>query len=383
MALYRPIERRKLGWYGEHRRQVNRTIKQQAEVIILGDSIAAGLSRYPRVCSHLTKQFNIVNCGISGDCISDVMWRVIHFSIPDSLRCAVIVTGTNNIDVDKPLDIALGLLSCAALMRVNRPHLNVIIPAILPRDLHVTPRRTKIRQTNEIIKSLCLLEPNVSFIEESSRWVDGCDRLNEMLYHTDYLHLIMAGNEIFAGQLAAAISPILDGEPEIKQKRLTRKELPPLSLPDTFANHHTTPPSCPPSQLPIPHPCQPCPISPSPALSTPTPSTPVSSPSHSSSNHSTPTFSSFTRAIGGKFLVNLYIYLFLLLLFFTWGVQAGGVGGCLELSSQFLSVNDTVFIDGIGGRGGIFTGAIYGQNRSFHKTFVFPNTSEYKIQVEF
>ena len=168
MAHYRPIERRKHGWYGEHRRHVNRTIKQQAEVIILGDSIAAGLTRYPRVCSHLMKQFNIVNCGISGDCISDVMWRIIHFSIPDSLRCAVIVSGVNNIDVDKPLDISHGLLSCAALMRVNHPHLHVVIPAILPRDLHVTPRRAKIRETNEILASLCLTEPDISFIAESA-----------------------------------------------------------------------------------------------------------------------------------------------------------------------------------------------------------------------
>ena len=141
-------------------------------MIVIGDSIVAGLCRYPRVCSHLKKQFNIVNCGISGDCISDVMWRVIHFSIPDSLRCAVIAAGINNIDVDKPRDIALGLVSCAALMREHHPHLHIIIPAILPRDLHVTARRAKIRTTNDILESLCRLEPDISFIAESRRWVD-------------------------------------------------------------------------------------------------------------------------------------------------------------------------------------------------------------------
>ena len=45
-------------------------------------------------------------------------------------------------------------------------------------------------------------------------------------------------------------------------------------------------------------------------------------------------------------------------------------------------MNNMDFIDGIGGREGIFTGVI-GQNRSFHKTFIFPNTSECEIRLEF
>ena len=88
---------------------------------------------------------------------------------------------------------------------------NLLVSTTYLEDLHVTSRRAKIRQVNELVRSLCLCEPNFSFIEESSRWVDNFDRLNEMLYHTDHLHLIKAGNEILASQFVSAISPIIDG----------------------------------------------------------------------------------------------------------------------------------------------------------------------------
>ena len=74
-------------------------IRQQAQVSILGDSIVEGLARYPAVWNDHLKPFNTVNCGIGGDSIQHLLWRVGHLSIP-----YVIVTG------------------------------------ILPHDLHPTPR---------------------------------------------------------------------------------------------------------------------------------------------------------------------------------------------------------------------------------------------------
>ena len=156
MANFRPEERKKNGWYGDHRRQVNKTIRTQADTIILGDSHVVGLSRYPSVCDFLTKQRKIVNCGSSWDRIQHVMSKIEHISIRASLRCVVLVCGVNNMDDNKSVDIALGLIFCTSRLRELHPQLHVFIAAILPRDLHVTCRRAKIWQTNELIKSLCL-----------------------------------------------------------------------------------------------------------------------------------------------------------------------------------------------------------------------------------
>ena len=125
MACLKPCERKKNGWYGEHRRHVNKTITTQADTIILGDSLAAGLNRYPSICDSLTKQRKIVNCSLAGDRIENVLWRIIHFSIPLSVRAAVIIGGVNNVDADKSEDIALGFISCAASLREHNPQIHV------------------------------------------------------------------------------------------------------------------------------------------------------------------------------------------------------------------------------------------------------------------
>jgi len=306
------------------------------------------------------------------------MWKIEHFSIPASLKCVVLVCGTNNMVDDKSEDIALGLIFCASRLRELHPQLHVFIAAILPRDLHITCRRAKTWQTNELLKSLCLRKPGISFIEESGVWVDDCGQLNEMLYHTDYLHLIKAGNEIFASQLVSAISPIIEGAPKVKKYR-AKKRLPRVSLADTCTYRHMTPPSYLPPPPPISHPLQSPPCSSSSPL--PLPSQTYSSTPKSPPTHSTPQHSPFTRTLSGKFLNKLYISLFFILLFFTLGVEGGGRD--VNIYPHFLFSNDSVFIEGLGGGGGIFTGVTFDGNISFDKTFAFPNTSEFKIPSGF
>ena len=93
------------------RKSIYKMIRQQARVAILGDSIVEGLARYPAVWNDHLKPFNTVNCGIGGDSIQHLLWRVGHLSIP-----------------------------------------HVIVTGILPRDLHPTPRREQIQQNKFNLK---------------------------------------------------------------------------------------------------------------------------------------------------------------------------------------------------------------------------------------
>ena len=142
-------------------------------------------------------------------------------------------------------------------------------------------------------------------------------------YHTDHLHLIKAGNEIFSSQLVTAISPIVEREPKVTKYRI-KKRLPQVFLPDTCTYRHRTPPSNLPPPPPISHPSQSPPCmqhSPSP----PSPPSPTcSSPPKSPPIHPKHTHSPFTRALSGKIIFKLYIYLIFILLFFTQGIEAGG-----------------------------------------------------------
>ena len=88
--------------YALHRNCGNNMIKQQGRVATLGDSIGEGLA----VWNEHLKPFNTINCGIGGDSIKHLLWRAGHFSLPPSLRVADLLCGTNNIQGDKPQDLA-------------------------------------------------------------------------------------------------------------------------------------------------------------------------------------------------------------------------------------------------------------------------------------
>ena len=152
MSFSKPVFREtKLGWYGLHRTHANTIVCNQANVVLLW------ASRYPSVWGRHLEDYNTVNCGIGGDRTQHVLWRADHLYLPDSVSVVVLHCGTNNIDynVYTPHDIAHGVLSCGVRLRERSPHLGVVIAGILPRDLNVSQRRNKIRQTNVILEKLC------------------------------------------------------------------------------------------------------------------------------------------------------------------------------------------------------------------------------------
>ena len=64
------------------------------------------------------------------------------------------------------------------------------------------------------------------------------------------------------------------------------------------------------------------------------------------------------------------------------GIEAGEKGG-INIFSHVLFQNYSVFSEGLGEREGIFPGMQFDRDILLHKTFVFLNTSEFKIQSEF
>ena len=184
MSFSKPVFREtKLGWYGLHRTHANTIVRNQAKVVLLGASLVRNLSRYPSVWGRHLEDFNAVNCGIGGDRTQHVLWRADNLYLPDSVSVVVLHCGTNNIDhnVYTPHDIAHGVLSCGVRLRERSPHLGVVITGILPRDLNVSQRRNKIRQTNVILEKLCRDE-NFTYIEQATHWKNSSGQLNLELF---------------------------------------------------------------------------------------------------------------------------------------------------------------------------------------------------------
>ena len=66
--------------------------------MLIGDSIEAGLRRYPTVWRNFILQHKTINLGIGGDRNENVLWRINDIGLLNSIRSVVILCGTNNID---------------------------------------------------------------------------------------------------------------------------------------------------------------------------------------------------------------------------------------------------------------------------------------------
>ena len=117
------------GWYASHTKQMKNIIKNQAKVILLGDSLVANLSRYPSVWDRHLGPHNVVNCGIGGDHTQNVLWRVDKMYLPASVSVGVIHCGVNNTSIHAygPHDIATSIVLCGSRLREINPHIKVII----------------------------------------------------------------------------------------------------------------------------------------------------------------------------------------------------------------------------------------------------------------
>ena len=141
----------KHSWMDLHNRYVELASTSKANLAFIGDSIINGLSRY----KHIWKKFssyNVINLGIGGDKIQNVFWRIKNGTLPmKATTFLVLHCGTNNIDNDKPIDIAEGILSIANYVHERNPNIFIIIVGLMPRDQLLTSRRQKLNAVNDLL----------------------------------------------------------------------------------------------------------------------------------------------------------------------------------------------------------------------------------------
>ena len=132
----------KIGLREKHERNAEIATHKQAEVILFGDSIIAGLYRYSDVWDKSFRPLNTLNFGIGGDQTQHVQWRIENMTLPHTAKYIVVHCGTNNTDTNSPFEIAKGVISCGLAVKKKYPQIKVVITGILPRDLLNSKRRT-------------------------------------------------------------------------------------------------------------------------------------------------------------------------------------------------------------------------------------------------
>ena len=86
MALIPTEHFYKFSWVEYHRNHCFMIKDSKPNTLLLGDSIVAGLSRYPKVRNECFAPINALNLSIGGDPIENVLWRVIDSPLPSPVK---------------------------------------------------------------------------------------------------------------------------------------------------------------------------------------------------------------------------------------------------------------------------------------------------------
>jgi lysophospholipase L1-like esterase len=175
------------------------SVPRQADLIILGDSLAASWPR-PLLEEAASQGTTVFNYGLPGDRIQNTLWRLHEFDT-SHLRphTVVVLLGTNNLgDGDAPTAIVAGLSTVATLASTiwSRPRVILIsipwrgspIPGFRDAD------RLKINRSLRVRHGVNCLDTDVALT------VPGAPILEN-----DALHLSERGYSLLSGALAGIL----------------------------------------------------------------------------------------------------------------------------------------------------------------------------------
>ena len=89
--------------------------------------------------------------------MQNVLWRVQNLPMSSSLKNAVILCGTNNLQQDFPQDIVDGIIEIGHCFKKRHHHINIFICGLLPYDECTSIHRAYVIETNKTLKVKCSL----------------------------------------------------------------------------------------------------------------------------------------------------------------------------------------------------------------------------------
>ena len=226
----------KLNWFNTHKSHCIKIKELNFSTLLIGDSIVTGLSRYSNVWEKYFELLHTINCGIGGDKVENVLWRCNRLPPSPSLHSAVIMCGTNNINVDPVEDIVDGIIDIANSLKKKYKHITVTVCGLIPRDESWSVNRITIKEINNYLCYKCKLN-DVDFIDQCD-WTLKNGSLNPDFYFTDNLHLVEEGNVKLAKLINDRINPKINNDKITSMSKklfysnttfkLTQEDFPPL-----------------------------------------------------------------------------------------------------------------------------------------------------------
>jgi len=210
-------------WLAHHAKNID-NVKAAGgiDIALIGDSITqgwgGGFDGTPFNAAW-QKQFGglkAVNLGIGGDRMEHILWRLDHGALGGAApRVIVLKIGVNNAPLIKangvPVETAAqGIKLCVENLRLRCPQSQIIVVKILPAFDPGKEVGATVKEINVALDALRLDgDTQVRVIDLAADFTHADGSLKSELYSDKYLHLNLAGYEVFAAKLKVAVEAAL------------------------------------------------------------------------------------------------------------------------------------------------------------------------------
>jgi len=182
------------------------------DIEFIGDSITQGWEgKGSNVWNKLSKQYRVINFGVSGDRTEHVLWRFEQGQLDGiKAKVAIVMIGTNTSGKNKDrtdaytdADILEGITAIVNQIRQRQPDTKILLLGIFPRGKAFCEQRGRLLEINQVLAKLDDGK-HIFYLDFGSQYVENDGSISKDIM-PDALHPNEAGYQIWA----AAIEPKL------------------------------------------------------------------------------------------------------------------------------------------------------------------------------
>ena len=211
----------KYDWEKRHAAICALVRERRPQLVFIGDSITHFWGGEPRDFQPAAPEVwdkyygarNALNLGYGWDRTENVLWRLQHGELDGATpKVAVVMIGTNNRELNPPVDIAAGVRAIIAEIKQRSPATKVLLLAVFPRGAKPDAGRQKTEELNRMLAKL----DGVTFLDIGTQFVNADGTIDREVMG-DYLHPTAKGYALWATAMEPALRRLM-GEPEVSPR---------------------------------------------------------------------------------------------------------------------------------------------------------------------
>jgi lysophospholipase L1-like esterase len=203
-------------WTKRHEAAVSLMKERQPEIVLIGDSIThfwggdpvGGRRTGAEVWDRFFSGRRVVNLGYGWDRTENVLWRLTHGEFDNvTPRVVVVMIGTNNVTLNTPEEIGLGITAICHEIHRRSPSSRILLLGIFPRGERPDANRRTIDEINRRIAELDGHD-GITYLDLGRHFLaDDGSISKDVMY--DFLHPSAKGYEIWADAMGPTLERLL------------------------------------------------------------------------------------------------------------------------------------------------------------------------------